>query len=128
MPNQLHLVQTRKLAAGKIHSIHLPTSEQTFAPRFIYYCHMRLHSVKFCVLRTQIQERTLKACDWLSGAGPGLISGLEDQDPMSESGAGVGKWDQFEANKDLKVNDVTYNENTMSNFYTTSLSPAAVTE
>ena len=73
--------------------------------------------------RTQIQERTLKTCDWLSGAGagPGLISGLEDQDPMAESGAGVGQWDQFEANKDLKVNDVTYNENTMTRFYTTSL-------
>lgn len=78
--------------------------------------------------RTQIQERTLKTCDWLSGAESGLISGLEDQDPMAESGAGLGKWDQFEANKDLKVNDVTYNENTMTNFYTTSLRKSDVSE
>ena len=83
---------------------------------------------RICAHRTQIQERTLKTCDWLSGAESGLISGLEDQDPMAESGVGLGKWDQFEANKDLKVNDVTYNENTMTNFYTTSLSKSDVSE
>ena len=83
---------------------------------------------KLRTCRTQIQERTLKTCDWLSGAESGLISGLEDQDPMAESGVGVGKWDQFEANKDLKVNDVTYNENTMTNFYTTSLKKSDVSE